>query len=119
MTKSQTIMAQVRKAEDACRFAAYIIMKGGDHVGTVRIKYPKDGAMRLTVYVCDWAKEKPADVSFENFCRWQTSWANGYGYDKATAAMSGLTIADFTFANSGTDWDRQLRDAGFTTLRAI
>lgn len=45
--------------------------------------YPKDGAGRLTVYIVD---------GFGGRYTTQKGTAGGYGYDKKTAALSGLTI---------------------------
>lgn len=45
--------------------------------------YPKDGSGRMSVYVVD---------CFGDMCTTQRGQAGGYGYDKFTAALSGLTI---------------------------
>ena len=118
---AESIMNQVRKVEDSCRIAAFVVLKGAVQVGTIRIKYPAQGhgERMLQAHVADWGTMRPADVPFENFTRWQIGKATGYGYDKASAALSDLTIAGFTFQNSGQDWSDQLREHGLTLLRAI
>ena len=121
MKNAQKITKQVRSLEDNCRYAAYVILKDSDHVGTVRIKYPPKGhgEQLLTAYVADWTLNKPEHLDFTDFTRWQIGKASGYGYDKASAALSGLTVLDFTFKDSGSDWTNQVKAAGFTLLQAI
>lgn len=49
----------------------------------ILVAYPKDGAGRLTVYIVD---------GFGDTFTTQKGTAGGYGYDKLTAALSGMTI---------------------------
>lgn len=56
--------------------AAYVICANGERVMTIAIKYPKDGAGRLWAYV--YFIGQPMVRSY----------ANGYGYDKTSAAVS-------------------------------
>jgi len=103
----------------AKRVAAFIVMRGSEHVGTVRLHYPADGMGRLIAYVADWTLDRPKDLAYDEFTRWQKGIASGVGYDKATAAMSGLTIASATIKDEGADWVAQLTKEGYTVLRAI
>ena len=66
---------------------AYVIMRGRERVGTVAIKYPRDGAGRLWAYVHFLGMPMVR------------GYAGGYGYDKKTAALSGLIIDGHTLAN--------------------
>ena len=59
--------------------SAWIIMRGKKQVGKVQAHF---GNSRVTVNVWDFTKE-------ESF---QSSSASGYGYDKLTSALSGLTV---------------------------
>lgn len=63
-----------------------IINKKGERVARVLALYPKDGAGRVTVEVHHIHR-----VGVE-FVKIQQGTACGYGYDKFTAALSGLTI---------------------------
>lgn len=61
----------------------------------INVAYPKDGAGRLTVYVVDYFGDTRT-------CTRGT--AGGYGYDKFTAALSGLSIDGHKMADhSGRD----------------
>jgi len=103
----------------ARRVSAFVVMRGSSHVGTVRLHYPADGMGRLIAYVADWTLDRPKDLAYDEFTRWQKGIASGVGYDKATAAMSGLTIASATIKDEGADWVAQLTKEGYTVLRAI
>jgi hypothetical protein len=117
--------------------SAFVIVHGaGEKVATIAIKFPKDGVGRLYAYV--------------HWCgiRMVRGTANGYGYDKRSAAiadaMSKLpaelpsdTYDDGTPHHSehdkaryaafrqacatddGLEWDRRLRDAGFEVWQAV
>jgi len=66
-----------------------------DGYAKVLAAYPKDGAGRLTVYVVD---------GFGPRFTTQRGRAGGYGYDKFTAALSGLTIDGHVMSDhSGAD----------------
>jgi len=103
----------------AQRVAAFIVLRGAEHVGTIRIHYPADGAGRLIAYVVDWTLEKPDAMRFDEFTRWRRGSASGYGYDKASAAMSGATIAGVTTVDDGHDWRHHFKTGGLTILQAI
>ena len=101
------------------RIGAYAILHKGEYVAAITIAYPRDGASRLYAYV-HW-------IGTEMQC----GHANGYGYDKRTAAVSCAARkwmdqkADAQSADSdafwtalipdnGKDWADCLRNAGFT-----
>jgi hypothetical protein len=106
--------------------SAFVIAKNGERVATIAFKFPRDGAGRLYAYV-HWLG-LPMVRGF----------ANGYGYDKRSAACSsaagrmiaGKEVAEadhisfraFTGAlkmDDGNYWDRRLRDAGFDVWQAV
>ena len=106
--------------------SAYVVLKDGERVATIAFKYPKDGAGRLQVYIHYIGLEMVK------------SYAGGYGYDKASAAVESavkkikggecrdkkleLDASDFVglFQDiGGKDWSDVLRDAGFTVLSAV
>ncbi len=102
------------------RTSAYAILKGGEHVASITIAHPKDGAGRLYAYV-HWIGTEMV-----------RGFAGGYGYDKRTAAVSkaadvrlegwsksGASTPECIFweqlaLDNGTDWTSQLAHAGFT-----
>lgn len=105
--------------------SAYVVMHGKNLIGTVAIKYPRDGAGRLYAYV------HPMGVPMVR------GYAGGYGYDKQTAAvydamrkldparLDGPTKYARTFRDSiltaadGLDWVNAMRKAGFNVIRAV
>jgi hypothetical protein len=106
--------------------SAFVVLKDGARVATVAIKFPKDGAGRLWAYVHFIGTEMVRGH------------ANGYGYDKRTAAVSvaarkvsgiremspeqqALVIAfrEAAQKDDGNDWTRNLEAAGFTVLQAV
>jgi hypothetical protein len=111
---------RIRALEQRCKVDAFIVLnQKREHVGTVRIHYPRDGAGRLTVVAADWTLDRPEGETFETFTRWQVGTASGGGYDKATAAAGGMTIAGVTLIDEGAGWYNQLRNAGFDVLQAV
>jgi hypothetical protein len=116
--------------------SAYVILKDGEHVAKIALKFPKDGAGNLYAYVHYLGLEMVRDF------------AGGYGYDKKSAAVThaatkiepylvedptqqwqidyaekiNAVMAEFKAALSdigGKDWDNALRDAGYTVLNAV
>lgn len=111
--------------------SAYVILKDGEKVATVAIKFPKDGAGRLYAYV-HWVGIEMVRGS-----------ASGYGYDKRSAAVASAcqaaikahksdepreaTSNDFARASffrllsedGGEHWDGKLMRAGFAVLQAV
>lgn len=114
------IHRRLRALENRANVSAYIVLNAkGDHVGTVRFHYPRDGAGRLTVMVADWSAVRPEGETFQTWTRWQIGTASGGGYDKHTAACYRLTVDGYRFRDEGKCWNNQLRDAGYTVLQAV
>lgn len=87
-------MKQVRETNAGQSISAFVILnKKGQHVGTVQAHY---GNSVVTVdYWCGpYAKECGSDDLY-----FQQGKASGYGYDKFTAAISGLVIDGHTIPN--------------------
>lgn len=84
-----------REIEDHAAFAraSVTVIMHPKKVGHARVltAFPKDGAGRLTVYVVDGFGPDGYTT--------QKSTAGGYGYDKKTAALSGLTIDGHEITN--------------------
>lgn len=121
--KSERFINAVKRIEQKATVSAAIIInpKAVDQYGTqfgrVMISYPRDGAGRL--HVVAWLPGK--DENGDRFRHY--GWANGYGYDKATAALAGavFTKPDGTpgkIEDSGYDWRHQLEAAGFIVAQA-
>lgn len=105
--------------------SAFVVLKDGEPVAKVALKFPADGAGRLYAYV-HWLG-----------CEMVRDFAGGYGYDKRTAAfeaaalkIDGTTaheddrrsLADFKTAcqmDSGQHWSRALENAGFRVVQAV
>lgn len=122
--KVETIHNALRRCEQKANVAGYVVIDAtGEHVGTVRISYPRDGAGKLQVLAADWKAERPRDAEgeadFTNWTPWQYGWANGGGYDKASAALSGMTIGACKLKDDGHRWDSQLRDAGYRVIQGV
>lgn len=75
---------------DRALFSAYVILRGKKLVANVHVAYPRDGAGTLRVEVWGHSDKAP---------RFQSATASGYGYDKFTAALSGLTIDGHTLTD--------------------
>lgn len=123
-------MTKIYEQHDAAfkLVSAYAVLKDGQHVANVKIKYPRDGAGRLWAYV-HW-------IGFEMV----RGCAGGYGYDKTSAAVYDAACkavkvitpdtprqeyrALFLTVMSGhkvesQGWKRVLEDVGFTVLNVI
>jgi hypothetical protein len=101
--------------------ASVITDQAGNRKATVSIKYPKDGAGRLTMFV--------HVIGTEIVC----GTASGYGYDKAGAAFEnactkfkeediktdGLIMALNRVRLGGIDWEDKVRELGLNVLHAI
>lgn len=107
---------------------AHAVLLKGEHVANIAIKYPRDGAARLTAFV-HWIGIEVAH-----------GFVSGYGYDKTSAAiekigrelsgekerMTGEKLANFeAFKNAlsgcdnGSCWNEALTGAGFVVLGVI
>ena len=112
------MVTYVRETKAAKRLTAYVIMKGSRYVATVQVYF---GDMTCTVNVFqtdkasyrsaatarlpmadDAAKRKAWDKT-----HFQRSTANGYGYDKETAALSSCIIDGHMLTNH-CGWNRKL-----------
>jgi hypothetical protein len=133
-------MSDIYAQHDAAfrNVSAFVIMRDGEKVATVALKYPRDGAGRLFAYV-HWLGLPMV-----------RAYAGGYGYDKRTAAVgnaarkmdrnaaaaradeTGLAYAqgrpwfeyyaafiDAASKDGGEDWARALEKAGFNVLQAV
>lgn len=122
-----TAFAQFDKAFN--RVAAYVVLKDGECVAKISIKFPADGAGRLYAYV-HWLGVEMVRGS-----------ASGYGYDKRTAAVADAIRAMLKGKDRQNDWpycsdnmgafidalahdggqyfDARLVSAGFTVIQAI
>jgi hypothetical protein len=123
--KVEQIHGALRKLEQKANVAGHVVLdKDGKHIGTVRLSYPRDGAGQLKALAANWLAVRPVNpetglADFQNWTPWQYGWANGGGYDKATAALSGMTIGTVTIKDDGFNWYNQLRDAGYAVIQAI
>ena len=106
------------------RVSAFVILdpRNGERVATVAIKFPADGAGRLYAYV-HWLGVEM-----------KRGHANGYGYDKRSAAVANAArkiewpidmgsnsdaFAAAAMADAGDDWIRAVEKAGFRVLQAV
>ena len=126
-------MTAIYKQHDAAfsRVSAFVVMKDGDAVARVALKFPADGAGRLYAYVHWLGTEMVRDF------------AGGYGYDKRSAAVAAALdklamgpsadISHYSTAEAETleaflkarvdmhsaDWTRALEKAGFKVIQAV
>lgn len=110
--------------------SAFVIARNGERVATIAFKFPKDGAGRLYAYV-QWFGAPMV-----------RGHANGYGYDKRTAACSAaakrmtripgehidphgeevesqISFMRALDADRGPTWDSALRAVGFQVWQAV
>ena len=113
--------------------SAYVIMKDGESVATVAYKFPRDGAGRLYCYlhviglpmVRGYAGGYGYDkrsAAFHDAAKKQAivkleSWQSADGYAKQYAHAQAILAA--VDSRDGNDWDRNLRDAGYTVVSAV
>lgn len=102
---------QVRKITESPAFnrvgAKVIINPAGDICGTIKILYPADGVGTLKV------------VLHEHGYNAQIGKASGYGYDKLSAALQGLTFAGITLTDHPHNWETQLKEAGYRVFGVV
>lgn len=116
------------------RVSAFVVMRDGERVATIALKFPADGAGRLYAYT-HWLGATMT-----------RGYAGGYGYDKRSAAVESavakipanpFTAVELQYADGrpwfihfaafkaalsdigGEDWTRLLEKAGFTVLQAV
>ena len=87
-------MKQVRETKAGKAISAFIVMRGARQVATVQAHYSDAGVVTVDVFQHGASAEKSAKaagVPVESMY-WQHGRAGGYGYDKLTAALSGLYV---------------------------
>ena len=91
------------------RCAAYVVLSPfNGKWGKIKVAYPADGAGPLHVFAWD------CEGSGLYYGK-----ASGYGYDKLSAALCGMKWDSLTFTDHPTNWEMQLRKAGYTVIQAI
>lgn len=91
---------------------AYVVMdKDRRLVAKIILKYPRDGAGRLNAQVESWDRE-------HNYTN-QRGYADGYGYNKANAALDGMTLDGKLYEFGGLDWQRVLEEDGYTVIEVV
>lgn len=105
----------VERSHYGRRIAAYIVMPRPEHpdygagvYSRVVIVYPAADAGMVRVFVAPYDGTPMFKVS-----------AGGYGYDRVSAALRGVTLRGYTFKDDGSGWCRELEDAGFYVLQAF
>lgn len=76
---------KIRDTAAAKSLAVHVIMKDGDHVGTVQAHFSMHGVCTVDV----WSRKNETDTYLSLTRQGR---ATGYGYDKFTAALSGAVI---------------------------
>ncbi len=96
MTNNRQVFDAMEKDAILSRVSSYVItLPKKEGYATITLSYPKDAAGKLKAYCVD---------RFGMECMAQSGYAGGYGYDKATTAMSGFIIDGKTLTdNCGTD----------------
>lgn len=98
----------VRETKAGKSISAWIITKGTRYVATVQSHYSDGGSVLVNVFQTDAAAQKSAKVlgkpwppkNFDSdFTGFLYGRAGGYGYDKFTAAISGLVIDGHRMSN--------------------
>lgn len=99
------------------RVSAFVILLDRQIIARVALKFPQDGAGRLTCYFHVLGTEMV------------TGSASGYGYDKRSASVeaaackieAGYVDALKTALSScgGHDWTRVVEKAGYTVIQAV
>ena len=104
---------QYDRAFGNAQVQGYALIKDGEPIGSVAIKYPKDGAGKLQVFV--WIVDGKEDAITEK------GWASGYGYDKTSAAVqSALEGTLYAIPRNGEDWQYALKiNHGITAFATI
>ena len=96
----------------------YALIKDGEPIGSVAIKYSKDGAGKLQVFV--WIVDSLVTDGKEDTIAVK-GWASGYGYDKTSAAVqSALKGTRYAIPSNGEEWQYALKiNHGVTAFATI
>ena len=89
------------------RSKAIAILKNGEYVGKILVAYPKDGAGTLRAFLFDSGNTP------------QMGTAGGYGYDKLSAALRGMTFQGITLKDHPHNWEQQLAAAGYDVISIL
>lgn len=91
-------MTQVRETKAGKSISAWVVLKGTRHVATVQAHFSDSGRCTVNVWnigesaeKCAKANGKTGERDYREYALMRGS-AGGYGYDKFTAALSGLWI---------------------------
>lgn len=101
--------------------SAFVIHDGTRRVATIAVRFPRDGAGRLWVYL-HWIGVPMV-----------RAYASGFGYAKTDAALASASakverdenqpdqarFLDVLTADNGVDWQTRLRAAGFCVYQAV
>lgn len=82
----------VRETAAGKSISAWVILKAGKEVATVQAHYGSGGAVTVNIFQCGSAANRSEAASGLKALYFQAATAGGYGYDKLTAALSGLWI---------------------------
>lgn len=96
--------------------SAYVILKESSTLPARRIANITFKATESRVKVIAWKFEEPDYGAISQFFQGH---ADGYGFDKYTAALSGFKLDGYTVVEQGERWQRQLEDHGLTVIRAL
>lgn len=87
------------------RSRAIIILDADkNYVGKIQVAYPKDGAGMLRAFLWDFGN----DI--------QMGTARGYGRDKLSAALRGMTFRGIVLQDHPENWEIQLRQAKYQVI---
>lgn len=89
------------------RAGCKIIMKDGEMVGKIKIAFPKDGAGTLRLFLWDFGEHI------------QMGTAGGYGYDKISAALRGMSFKGIVLQDHPENWEIQLLEAGYSVVTVM
>ncbi len=96
----------VRETAAGKSISAWVIFKAGKEVATVQAHYGSGGAVTVNIFQRDSAAKRSEAASGRSEAasgrkdlRFQAATTGGYGYDKLTAALSGLWIDGHQLTN--------------------
>ena len=83
--------------------SAYVILKNGKDIATVRAHFSDGGSVLVNVFNYGATNSDHESKPFQH------ARAGGYGYDKFTAALSGMTIDGITMCNHSNRADSEYK----------